>query len=117
MARFHRLEIYHLAITILREIHKNLDRFKGHSSLRDQMKRASISTVSNICEGSERGTDREFKQFLRIARASNSELDGQWNIASALGLIPDGRFQAVLDQIDHLGRMLSRFIDRLGGTG
>ena len=117
MARFHRLEIYHLAIKILRETHRNLDRFRGHASLRDQMKRACISTVSNICEGSERGTDREFKQFLRIARASNSELDGQWNIAVALGLAPAGRSRAILDSVDHLGRMLSRFISRLDDSG
>ena len=117
MARFHRLAVYPLAQDILRDTHDIAQQLRGHHSLRDQMRRSSISIVSNICEGSERGNDREFRQFLRIARASNGELHGQWHIAAALELVSDQQASATTDKIDHLGRMLTRFISRLAGDG
>jgi four helix bundle protein len=81
------------------------------------MKRSSLSVVSNICEGSERGNDREFKHFLSIARASNAELEAQWHIAEALGLVSAEQIAAVVDQLDHLGRMLTRFRSQLAWDG
>ena len=46
-------------------------------SLIDQMRRASLSIVSNIAEGSGRGTDPEHKHFLHIAKGSCMELATQ----------------------------------------
>lgn len=41
--------------------------------LKDQIRRASISILSNIAEGFERGGDREFLQFLAVAKGSCGE--------------------------------------------
>jgi four helix bundle protein len=117
MARFRSLRIYHLAMEVLTSTHEVLPGFRGYGELRDQMKRSSLSVVSNICEGSERGSDREFRQFLIIARASNAELEAQWSIAEALSLVSEDQAQGIADQLDHLGRMLSRFIRTLEKDG
>jgi four helix bundle protein len=117
MARFHTLRIYHLAMANLKATHAVLAQFRGYGELRDQMKRSSLSVVSNICEGSERGNPREFRHFLSIARASNAELEAQWNIAEALELVSANQVAGVVDQLDHLGRMLTRFRSQLARDG
>ncbi len=60
-----------------RELVKNIyDKFKDirDYSFKDQIQRASVSVMSNIAEGFDRGTNKEFIQFLVIARGSLSEL-------------------------------------------
>ena len=53
--------------------------------LSSQMRRAAVSIPSNIAEGSARGTKKDFKQFVSIARGSNCELQTQLLIAARLG--------------------------------
>ena len=47
--------------------------FAHDSALRDQIRRAAVSIVSNIAEGFERGSDKELKQFLIIGKGSAGE--------------------------------------------
>ena len=53
--------------------------------LKSQMRRAAVSIASNIAEGSVRGTRKDFRQFVTIARGSNCELQTQLSLARTLG--------------------------------
>ena len=113
MPRFDNLRVYHLARQVLRTVAVITADAPGFGDLSSQMRRAAISVVSNICEGSASGQDRQFIRYLNIARASCNELQGQLAILNDLGYL-EGE-HPVLDQVDHLGRSLSKLILSLSG--
>lgn len=77
-------------------------------SLADQIQRASVSVMSNIAEGFERGSKPEWIQFLYIARGSCGEVRSQLYAALDLGLVT----QASFDQVSGLATFVSRLIAR-----
>ena len=85
--------------------------------LKAQMRRAAISVASNIAEGAERGSDREFARFLRIARGSAEEVEAQVTIAEDCGCIAPADAREVAAHTDSIGRMLNGLITRLTSSG
>jgi len=63
--------------------------------LRDQIRRASVSVMSNIAEGFERDGKREFLQFLAISKASVAEVEAQLYVALDQAYITDDEFKKV----------------------
>ena len=57
--------------------------------LTSQMRRAAVSVPSNIAEGAARTSNKEFLQFLSIARGSLSELETQIMISRNLGYLSE----------------------------
>jgi len=113
MARYHSLTIYHLARENLRDVAQLTSATRGFGDLGKQMRRASISTLPNICEGAANGHSPQFVRFLKIARASANELQGQLEIAADLGVLDSKH--PVHDRCDHLGRAISKLIQYLSG--
>lgn len=80
-------------------------------SLKDQLRRSTVSIISNIAEGSGRGTRKDNTNFLAISRGSCCELQAQLLISNELGLIDDNRFTELDDQCDYIIRMLTKLIN------
>ena len=76
-----------------------------------QMRRAAVSIPSNISEGAARGGDREFIQFLIIARGSLSEFETQLLISNDLGYMRD--VSDIKERIDRLFSLISGLLRRL----
>jgi four helix bundle protein len=81
--------------------------------LTNQMRRAAVSTVSNIAEGFRRQHSSEFKQFLHITLGSSAELETQITIARGLGYIKEQVESMLLEKSDHLCRMTRNLIKKL----
>ncbi len=69
--------------------------FRVDFPLRDQIRRAAISVMSNIAEGFERGVRAEFCRFLTIAIASLGELETQLYIAADQSYITSAELQSL----------------------
>ena len=78
--------------------------------LSDQMRRAVVSIPSNIAEGQGRQTEKEFKQFLSIAKGSVFEVETQLLICVRIGYLSQEQIQNALSLCDEIGRMLTKLI-------
>ncbi|MBA2482687.1 MAG: four helix bundle protein [Planctomycetes bacterium] len=114
--RFEELRVWQEARVLVREVHAALKHMRQDAGLGDQMRRAAISVISNIAEGNDRGSRREFRQFLIIARGSCGELRSQLYVASDLGFIDGERFARLSRQATSVAARLSAFIATLGKT-
>ena len=74
--------------------------------LKDQIRRAAVSTMSNIAEGFERGRPAEFHQMLSIAKGSCGEVRSQLYVAFDSGFIDKGTFTKLLESAEETGRII-----------
>jgi four helix bundle protein len=81
--------------------------------LKDQIRRAAVSVMSNIAEGFNAGTDRELIKFLSYARRSDSEVQSQAYIALDLKYISPERFQILYDKANLTERQINALISYL----
>ena len=75
--------------------------------LTSQLRRAAVSVASNIAEGAGRGSKKEFKQFLQMARGSNCELQTQLIIASNLEIASQNQVARAEALSHEVGKMLN----------
>ena len=94
----------HLTAAIYRL--SNVGAFARDFGLKDQIRRAAVSVLSNIAEGFERGSANEFHQFLVIAKASCGEVRAQLYVALDAGHISADQFSAALTQAEEVGRVI-----------
>jgi len=86
------------------------EKFAKDYPLIDQIRRASVSIMSNIAEGFERGSNKEFIQFLYIAKGSCGEVRSQIYIAFDQKYISEDNFAAAKEECIKLSAMISNFI-------
>ena len=79
----------------------------------DQIRRASVSVLSNIAEGFERGSKTEFIQFLYIAKGSCGEVRAQLQIAHDQTYLEEKQSQRLSGLAAEISRMMSSFIGHL----
>jgi four helix bundle protein len=81
--KFEEIKSWKKARALTKEIYEvtSMGSFRRDFGLRDQIRRASVSILSNIAEGFERGGDQEFIQFLAVAKGSCGEVRAQLYVA------------------------------------
>lgn len=84
--KFEDLQVWQRSMRLGVDILKGIADCRNYA-LRDQMTRASLSIPSNIAEGFERESHRDFIRFLRIARGSCGELRTQLYLAREIGIL------------------------------
>lgn len=87
--------------------------FKKDFDLARQIRRASVSISSNIAEGFERNTDKEFIHFLYIAKASAAEVRSQLYLALDLNYIEKVEFEELSNDASDISKIISGFIKYL----
>ena len=109
MYRFEKLRVYKNAMQLVREVYGIIKQLpiEEKFSLADQLRRASISIVLNIAEGTGSLGDTEFKSFLRNALKSLYETVAALKVVEMLYKI---KIQSAVDQRDLVGRELNALI-------
>ena len=107
--RFEDLVAWQKARALTKEIYSitNERAFGKDFGLRDQIRRASVSIMSNLAEGFDRGGRAEFHQFIVVAKASCAEVRSQLYVAQDTGYLSDEVFQRLFNMTEVLGRILS----------
>ena len=79
-------------------------------SLRDQLRRAAVSIMANIAEGFEREGNKEFRQFLAMAKGSAGEVKALLYVALDAGLTSSEQFHRIIALADEASRLLAGFL-------
>lgn len=87
--------------------------FARDFGLRDQVQRASVSTMANIAEGFERGGDKEFIQFLSTAKGSCGEVKSHLYVALDQSYVSAEQFRGLYQQADEVSRLVAGFMGYL----
>lgn len=113
--RFEELEVWQRAKDLTNLIYKFSSDgvFSRDFGLRDQMRRAAVSIMSNIAEGFESQTQSVFIQYLARAKASAGEVRAQLYIAKDQGYIPEDGFKELFSQAEICSKQLARLIQYL----
>jgi four helix bundle protein len=113
--RFEELEVWQRAKDLTNLIYKySTDgSFSRDFGLRDQMRRASVSIMSNIAEGFESQTQAMFIKYLGYAKGSAGELRAQLYIAKDQGYINEDEFNTMFSTVEICSKQLARFIQYL----
>ena len=84
--------------------------------LRNQMRRSSTSIMSNIAEGFERDGNREFIQFLSVAKGSAGELRSQLYVALDAGYLDPTTFKELQEDVLRIMRLIGGLVIHLKST-
>ena len=115
ITRFEDIESWKTARQLTNSVyaHTNQTGFNRDFGLRDQIRRASVSVMSNVAEGFESRTDVQFINFLGMARASAGEVRAQLYIALDQKYITEEQFKETYAMAQTCARQISNFIKYL----
>ena len=112
--KFEDLICWQKARELTKEIYKSLKDCRDFG-FKDQIQRASVSVLSNIAEGFERGTQQEFLNYLYIAKGSAGEVRAQLYVALDVGYLNIETFKDLNNLASECSRLIQSFAERVKG--
>ena len=116
MRDFEKLEIWQLSCRLAIKIYQVFAQCQDRG-FHSQVTRAAVSIASNIAEGSERRTDKDFVNFLHIAKGSAGELRTQLYIAEGIGYIPVDVRRELVAMTGTIGAQIYGLIQTIQNSG
>lgn len=112
---FRKLTIWKEGIELVRDTYETTKVFPKSQTyaLTNQLQRCSISIPSNIAEGTSKGSDKHFLQYLQTALGSAFEWETQLIIAYEVEYISKETFNHLESKIQSIQGMITRFMESL----
>jgi four helix bundle protein len=109
-----KLDVWGKSLTLVSEIYKLTNTFPSEEQfgLTPQLRRASVSIISNIAEGFARSSQLETKRFLDIVRSSLVEIDAQIEIALKLNYLNEKDIIELTENSNYIFAMLTKLIKK-----
>ena len=106
--RFERLQVWHKALDFADRVISVSLQWSSvvQSSLGDQARRAAVSIIANITEGSGKRTGKSARAFYDIAKGSTYEVIGIMTLARKRGLVDDAIYTSLYQDGDEIAAML-----------
>ncbi len=102
-------------MTLVNNIYLETTKFPKEEiyGLTSQIRRASVSIPSNIAEGYDRQSKKEYIRFLNIAISSLFEVQTQLEIGKNLSFLKENNFNSLYEDTREIERMLSSYIRKI----
>ncbi|HLF93827.1 MAG TPA: four helix bundle protein [Planctomycetota bacterium] len=117
ISRFEDIEAWKKARVLMNRVYAVVKTapYAQDKDLQRQMRRTSVSAMSNIAEGFDGGSDAEFRRFLRMAKRSATELQSHLYVALDQRYLAEKGFQELYDLTAEVQRLIGGFIRYLRG--
>jgi four helix bundle protein len=105
---FEDLFVWQLAIELVKQIYliTGTGLLKTDFALKDQLRRASISIPTNIAEGFERRSRKDYLQFLNIAKGSSGELRSLLRVSFDIGYLRSAEYDRLREAVSKVSACL-----------
>jgi len=113
---YKKLIVWQKSVLLMKEVYLLTEKLPKSEeyNLKSQLRRAAVSVLSNIAEGSTRHSALERRRFLEIARSSAIEVDAQLEACTVLNYMNEVDCTIANNFILEVFKMLSKMIDSLG---
>lgn len=114
MSDYKKLVVWQKSMDLALEIYKISKKLPEDEKfgLCSQMRRAVVSIPSNIAEGHNRASDKEFVHFLRIAQGSNAELETQLILCEKLSILSTDETQLAMSFCVEIDKMINSLVKK-----
>jgi len=107
--KYEDLDVWKESMRLATRLYKKLVNCKDYG-LRNQIQRSAVSIPSNIAEGYDRSTNKEYVNFLNIAKGSCAELRTQLYIAKEINILNKNVANDFIEQTKKISAMLYNLI-------
>lgn len=112
---FKNLKIWQLSFSLVKEIYLITNAFPKEEiyGLTSQIRRSAVSIPSNIAEGSQRSSNKDFANFILISKGSLAELETQLLLSHEIDYISYEQLVKLMLKIEELNKMIFSFYNSL----